>query len=164
MSREFFSEIGDTLYVNTGNTVLTTKRKRLPYLVLYSQDVMGFYITLSKRILKQICGNLLYKWQRGKLTKRIYYVPKYEILTHLCNVTVWSSNKEIFWLFSQRIKAHLLLMYCIKNLSIGVSWGGFLSMSLVGHLLGQLVRCQKSCQISVVMGILIFESKFCRKV
>ena len=120
MSREFFSEIGDALYIKHeysrifgGNTVLTTKRKRLPYLVLYSQDVMGFYITLSKRILKQICEKKRGTRQRGKLTKKIYYVPKYKILTHLCHVMCGlvsdlynfphvrscSSNKEIFWLF-----------------------------------------------------------------
>ena len=29
---------------------------------------------------------------------------------------------------SQRIKAHLLLMYCIKNLSIGVSLGALLNL------------------------------------
>ena len=29
---------------------------------------------------------------------------------------------------SRRIKAHLLLMYCIKNLSIGVSYDGLLNL------------------------------------
>ena len=32
-----------------------------------------------------------------------------------------------FLAHSQRIKVHLLLMYCIKNLSIGVSWGALLN-------------------------------------
>ena len=33
-----------------------------------------------------------------------------------------------FLTLSQRIKVHLLLMYCIKNLSIGVSWGALLNL------------------------------------
>ena len=33
-----------------------------------------------------------------------------------------------FLTLSQRIKAHLLLIYCIKNLSIGVSWGALLNL------------------------------------
>ena len=39
-----------------------------------------------------------------------------------------SKVKYHFWILSQRIKAHLLLMYCIKNLSIGVSWGALLNL------------------------------------
>ena len=33
-----------------------------------------------------------------------------------------------FLTLSQRIKAHLLLMYCIKNQSIGLSWGALLNL------------------------------------
>ena len=39
------------------------------------------------------------------------------------------SNVEYhFFTLSQRIKVHLLLMYCIKNLSIGVSKGCLLNL------------------------------------
>ena len=34
----------------------------------------------------------------------------------------------LFLTLSQRIKAHLLLMYCIKNLSIDVSWDALLNL------------------------------------
>ena len=33
-----------------------------------------------------------------------------------------------FLTLSRRIEAHLLLMYCIKNLSIGVSYGTLLNL------------------------------------
>ena len=33
-----------------------------------------------------------------------------------------------FLTLSRRIKVHLLLMYCIKNLSIGVSYGALLNL------------------------------------
>ena len=31
----------------------------------------------------------------------------------------------------QRVKAHLLLRYCTKNLSIGVAWGALLNLFLI---------------------------------
>ena len=37
-------------------------------------------------------------------------------------------SSTTFLTLSQRIKVHLLLMYCIKNLSIGVSWGSLLNL------------------------------------
>ena len=37
-------------------------------------------------------------------------------------------SSTTFLTLSRRIKAHLLLMYCIKNLSIGVSSGALLNL------------------------------------
>ena len=37
-------------------------------------------------------------------------------------------SSTTFLTLSQRIKAHLLLMYCIKNQSMGVSWGALLNL------------------------------------
>ena len=37
-------------------------------------------------------------------------------------------SSTTFLTLSQRIKAHLLLMYCIKNQSIAVSWGALLNL------------------------------------
>ena len=37
-------------------------------------------------------------------------------------------SSTTFLTLSRRIKAHLLLMYCIKNLSIGVSQGALLNL------------------------------------
>ena len=48
-----------------------------------------------------------------------------------------------FLTLSQRVKVHLLLRYCTKNLSIGVSYGALLnlfwnlSMTPLSHLLGR---------------------------
>ena len=38
------------------------------------------------------------------------------------------SRVPLFLTLSRMIKAHLLLMYCIKNLSIGVSYGALLNL------------------------------------
>ena len=37
-------------------------------------------------------------------------------------------SSTTFLTLSQRINAHLLLMYCIKNQSIGVSYGALLNL------------------------------------
>ena len=52
-------------------------------------------------------------------------------------------SSTTFLTLSQRVKVHLLLRYCIKNLSIGVSYGGLLNLFWIfeyvtsGHLLGR---------------------------
>ena len=69
---------------------------------------------------------------------------------------------------------HLLLMYCIRNLSIGVSYDGLLNLFLIfeyltsgpfaGPLSADIPDVEKNSEISVAMGILNFELKMCRKV
>ena len=40
-----------------------------------------------------------------------------------------------FLTLSQRVKVHLLLRYCIKNQSIGVSWGALLNLFQISEYL-----------------------------
>ena len=65
-------------------------------------------------------------------------------------------------------------MYCIKNQSIGVSWGALLSLFwnfehvtselFAGPLSADCRDVKKSCLISVAMGILNFDPKTSIKV
>ena len=83
-------------------------------------------------------------------------------------------SSTTFFTLSRRIKVHLLLMYCIKNLSIGVSQGGLLNLFWIFEYVTSepfcwVVKCRfpwcrKVETISVAMGILNCEPKMCRKV
>ena len=78
-------------------------------------------------------------------------------------------SSTTFFTLSQRVKEHMLLRYCIKNLSIGVAWGALFNLFWIfeyvtawqfsGPLNADWANVEK-----VAMGILNFESKICRKV
>ena len=67
---------------------------------------------------------------------------------------------------SQKVKVHLLLRYCINNLSIGAAYGALLNFFWILNisLNAECPDVERSCSFSVVMGILNIEPKICREV
>ena len=83
-------------------------------------------------------------------------------------------SSTTFLTLSRRIKAHLLLMYCIKNLSIGVSSGPLLNLFWIfecvtigpfaGPLSVNFTHVKKIEQRFLAICILNFDPKIGRKV
>ena len=83
-------------------------------------------------------------------------------------------SSTTFLTLSQRVKAHLLLRYCIKNLSIGVAKGALLNLFWIfeyvtselfaGLLIVNFTDVQKVRQQFSAICILNFEPKIGRKV